>query len=119
MNDEFPAYAADAMIRIAPNDPICSVAYGWRLRNDATPARRAAAALRIGSFGERAAAEVPVLRSMLTHDRKQVRWEVITALGMIGPKAKSAVPDLKKILASEDKGSAARARAALRQIEKK
>ena len=115
--DEFPARASEAMIRIAPNDPLCAAAYAWRLAHDPTDSNRAAAALRLGSFGVAAAQEVPILRKALTDKSARVRWEVITGLGMIGPAAKSAVADLKKILAGKDKAAAARAKAALRQIE--
>ena len=62
---------------------------------------------------------MPTLQKALADKSPRVRWEVITALGMIGPPAKAAVKDLTKILAGEDKAAAARARAALRQITPK
>ena len=47
------------------------------------------------------------------------RAEVITTLGIVGPRAAAAAPVLKKIAAGSDKRLAALARAALRSLETK
>ena len=45
-----------------------------------------------------------------------VSVEAITALGMIGPAAKDAIPTLEKLTEHEDPQIAERAKAALRQV---
>ena len=42
--------------------------------------------------------------------------EAITAMGMIGPAAKDAIPALEVLAENEDRQIAARAKAALRQV---
>jgi uncharacterized protein YjeT (DUF2065 family) len=117
-SDGFAGRAADAMIKIAPSDPRCSVAYGWRLRESRSPQERSRAALRIGSFGAAGADEVPTLIAALDDADKRVRWEVITAIGMLGATAKAAIPRLEAIVGGTAKAAAARARAALKQIRR-
>ena len=45
-----------------------------------------------------------------------VARDAITALGMIGPAAKDAIPTLEKLAEHDDAQIAARAKAALRQV---
>jgi HEAT repeat protein len=114
--DDFPRRAAEAMIRIAPRDARCAVAYGHRLKHANGENERAEAALRIGSFGEAAKGEVRTLIAALRDKSQRVRCETVTALGMIGPDAKAAIPKLRRLSESDNKALAVRARAALRQI---
>ena len=116
--DDFQPRAAAAMIAIAPGDPRCAVAYGWRVQHGASATERAQAALRLGSFGKASADQVPELIAALGDETPRVVWEVITALGMIGPSAKSAIPKLKKLSEAKDKAIAVRAKAALKQVER-
>jgi hypothetical protein len=118
--DDFRSRAAEAMIQIAPNDPRCAVAYSYRLMQAPTETERAEAALRIGAFGKAAKTEVKTLiTSAATSYQKsdRVRCESITALGMIGPDAKDAIPELKRLSESKNTAIAVRAKAALKQIE--
>jgi HEAT repeat protein len=114
--DDFLRRAAEAMIRIAPRDPRCAVAYGYRLKHAKTETERARAALQIGGFGKAAKGEVRTLISALGDKSQRVRCETITALGMIGPDAKAAIPKLTRLSKSDDKALAVRAGAALKQI---
>jgi len=120
--DEFIQDAAETMIRIAPNDARCAVAYSYRLMQAPTEAERSEAALRIGAFGKAAKSEVHTLiaSTATNHQPSQrVRCESITALGMIGADAKEAIPALERLCNSEDQAIAVRARAALRQIRRR
>jgi hypothetical protein len=83
------------------------------------PAVRHRAVLELGSFGEKVGAKgVGALARAIMDQDKLVAWDAITALGMIGPKAKAAVPRLEGLARSQDKAKVARAQAALRQIRK-
>lgn len=117
--DTFAATAAEAILKINPRDPKSAPAWAYRLQHGALKTERAQAALMIGSFGEKAKGQVSALIKALKDRSKQVRCEVITALGMIGPDASAAVPNLLELGASEDQAIAVRAKAALKQISKK
>jgi HEAT repeat protein len=56
-----------------------------------------------------------LIEELASRDTRVVQ-EAITALGMIGPAAKDAIPTLEKLTGHEDKQVAERAKAALRQI---
>lgn len=114
--DDFSRRAAEAMIQIAPDDPRSAVAYGYRLTHAHSAGERAQAALAIGSFGKAAKNEVRTLIVALADKSHRVRCETITALGMIGPEAKAAIPRLAQLAESDDKAVAVRAEAALGQI---
>jgi hypothetical protein len=116
--DEFPARAARAMIKIAPGDPRCAVGYGWQLKKSLRPAERSRAALQLGSFGKAAKDELPTLIAALEDADKRVRWEVITAIGMLGPTAKAAIGQLGKFVGGDDRAASARAKAAIKQINR-
>ena len=51
------------------------------------------------------------------HTPESVEVEAVTVLGMIGPKAREAIPTLKKLVRGSDTQLAARAKAALARIE--
>ena len=104
------------MIRIAPGDSRCAVAYGHRLMHAKSETERAEAALRIGACGKAAKDEVRTLIIALKDKSQRVRCETITALGMIGPHAHAAIPSLEGLAKSDHKAIAVRAQAALKQI---
>ena len=104
------------MIKIAPGDPRCAVAYGYRLLHSGSENERAAAALQIGALGKTATREVPTLIAALKDKSQRVRCETITALGMFGPDANKAVAKLQQLAVSDEKAIAVRAQAALKQI---
>ena len=58
----------------------------------------------------------PHLAEQLTNKDVRVVQVAITALGMIGPAAKEAIPTLEKLMEHEDPHIVERAKAALRQI---
>ncbi len=67
-------------------------------------------------MGEQSVDFIPELIK-LTHDRNRlVAHEAITALGMIGPAAKDAIPTLEKLTDHEDTQISERAKAALRLL---
>ncbi len=108
--------AAIAIARIAPHDP--EAVQGLRyLLVDGRRVERARAARSLAAFGPQAAPAVPgLIKSLHDHDPRVVR-EAITALGVVGPDAATAKWELQELTKHEDKQIAARARAALRQIE--
>ncbi len=59
---------------------------------------------------------VPHLIEELEGEDSRVVQEAITALGMIGPAAKEAIPTLEKLTEHDDPQIAQRAKAALRQV---
>ena len=54
---------------------------------------------------------------MAKREDKVIQREAVTVLGMIGPKAREAIPTLKKLARGGDKQLAARAKAALLRID--
>ena len=76
------------------------------------------AAMMLGRFGADAVGAVPQLIDALDDKNQAVVGQAVVALGMIGPKAKDAVPHLERLATSRDKGIAAMTRAALKQIQK-
>lgn len=82
------------------------------------PAVRQRAVLELGSLGAEVGARgVRALQGAIFDQDKLVSWDAITALGMIGPAAKAAVPRLEALTLGQDKAKAARAEAALRRIQ--
>ncbi len=61
-------------------------------------------------------ADVPHFIEELVDEEMRVVQEAITALGMIGPAAKDAIPKLEKLTQHDDPQIAERAKAALRQV---
>ena len=59
---------------------------------------------------------MPHLIEELVDEDMRLVQETITALGMIGPAAKDAIPTLEKLAEHDDPQIAERAKAALRQI---
>ncbi|MHC4078203.1 MAG: HEAT repeat domain-containing protein, partial [Planctomycetota bacterium] len=83
------------------------------------PAVRQRSVLQLGAAGDQLGDDgVRALRGATFDRDKLVAWDAITALGMIGPAARRAVPRLQTLAAGEDKAKAARAAAALRQIQR-
>ena len=79
------------------------------------------AAIRLGQRGpegEEVAHAVAALVEALGDEESRVVAEAITALGMFGPEAESAVPALEERTGHGDAQIAERAKAALRQIRK-
>ncbi len=74
------------------------------------------AALDLGQLQDLAEKIVPHLLEELTDEDVRVAREAITALGMIGPAAKEAIPTLEKLTEHDDRQIAERAKAALRQV---
>ena len=70
-------------------------------------------------MGPRVLQAVPELLSAADADNARLAREAITALGMIGPDAKEAIPALEKLTGHVDSQVDERAKAALRQIRGK
>lgn len=84
------------------------------------PAVRQRAALALGALGQRVPlSAVQLLEDRISDDDALVAWDAITALGMIGPAASSAIPRLRQLAAGQDKPKAVRAQSALRSIERR
>ena len=86
------------------------------LRRHAADNVRRFHALAIGAPGKAAVQAVPQLVTVLERSKGRVAEDVITALGMIGPAAKKALPALQRLASHKEAGVRARARAALRSI---
>ncbi len=108
--------AAQAMVAIAPDDPRSSGAYGYLAAHHYDPRVRSKSALSAGYFGSAGESSVPFLLTALSDVDEIVVHEAITALGMIGPAAKDAIPTLEKLTEHDDPQIAERAKAALRQV---
>ena len=93
-------------------------AYEHQLLHGGLEERRRAA-MALGRRGADAKHAVPTLIRALQDEEPLVIREVITALSMIGPAAKDAIPALEKLIDHQDKQIAERAKAALRQIRGK
>ena len=59
------------------------------------------------------------MQTAINDDSLLVAREAVTALGMIGPAAKDAIPALEKLTDHKDKQIVERAKVALRQITEK
>ena len=110
--------AARTMLAIAPRDPRSSTAYGYFAAHHYDPEVRARSALAAAALSDQSDSCVRYVIEALSDDNRAVVREVITALGMIGPAAKDAVPTLEKLTEHEDKQIAERAKAALRHMRK-
>ncbi len=77
---------------------------------------RVHAALFLGQLQEIPGIVVPHLLAELPVGHPRLVQEIITALGMIGPAAKDAIPTLEKLTEHDDPQIAERAKAALRQV---
>ncbi len=108
--------AARAMVAIGPDDPRSSIAYGYLAAHHYDPKMRAQSALAAASFSGQSEACIRYVIEAVSDSNPAVVREAITALGMIGPAAKDAIPTLEKLTEHEDKQIAERAKAALRQI---
>jgi hypothetical protein len=87
-----------------------------QLLHDSDEQVRLEAVVFLGGLGDQAKLAVPQLMQVLGDKSARIRLEAITALGMIGPAAKDAIPTLEKLTEHEDRQTAERARAALRQV---
>ena len=108
----------DAILRIAPEASQAISVYAHRITKGDLSTRKDCA-LVLGRFGSEAAPAVPALVASLEWGRGALHAEVITALGMIGPAAKDAIPTLEKLTEHEDRQIAERAKAALRQVQRR
>ncbi len=71
---------------------------------------------RVDNNTEQGPPDVHILVAALGDSDVVVAREAITALGMIGPAAKDAIPTLERLAEHEDRQIAERAKAALRQV---
>ena len=103
-----------AMVSIGRDDPASSVAHAYRLGHQDAKVRLSA----VKSLQSmRDPDTVPTLVRTLEDPLDLVILrEAITALGMIGPAAKDAIPTLEKLAEHHDPQIAERAKAALRQV---
>ena len=109
---------AKAIVSIAPDSDAAVSAHLCLVRHgDAV--QRFLACRRLGQLQCDAARCGRALLEVLTDPNPYVVREALTALGMIGPAAKEAIPALEKLTNHEDKQIAERAKAALKQIREK
>lgn len=120
---EIRAKAALLLQRVAPGKRLPAAALVALLRNP-DPAIRRRSVLAIGALGSSKNADEEidetVVRALIkaTGDSdKMVGWDAITALGMLGPRARSAIRVLQSFVATANKPTAVRSRSALRQIQ--
>ncbi len=117
MDDQIRIAAANALVRIAPEDPDTIPAY-LVLLDTRRPDLRREAVMALGRQGEAAAEAIPQLLQMTRDADSRIAGEAITALGMMGRVAKDAIPALEKLAEHTDVQIAQRARVALRQIRR-
>ncbi len=103
-----------AMVSIGPDDPASSVAHAYRLRHH-DAAVRLSSAQALQNMKDPATVQA-LIQSLAEETVIHIRYEAITALGMIGPAAKDAIPTLEKLPSHDDPQIAHRAKAALRQV---
>lgn len=116
--DQIRGKAAVLLMKLGAAKDIPPAAYLPLLKHE-DPAVRQRAVLELGAMGEKVDSKsISALAQAVSDRDKLVAWDAITALGMIGARAKAAVPRLKGIARGQDKPRAARAEAALRQIQK-
>jgi len=116
--DRIRIKAALLLMKLGAGKDIPVAAHVQLLKHE-DPAVRQRAVLELGSHGDNVGAKGIQALQLATTDRdKLVAWDAITALGMIGPAAKAAVPRLEALARGQDKAKAARADAALRRIKK-
>ena len=108
--------AAEAIVELAPKSPEAGAAFGYLVQCKPNPAEALRAIVTLGQAGH-ATGAVPYLLEILEGDGDaRLLAEVITALGMIGPSAKDAIPTLENLTEHRDPQIAERAKAALRQV---
>jgi HEAT repeat protein len=110
------AQVARAIVRMAPDDKRALKAYEYLLERPIS-AERLDALVAMRQAGPLAEKLLPFLLRMAQREDLVIQREAVTILGMIGPKAKAAIPTLKKLVLGTDKQLAARAKAALAQID--
>ena len=106
---------ADALLLAAETPRESALGHLHKLHHGDERAR-IRAAIFLGQQQELAPDIVPHLVEELSNDNTRVVQEAITALGMLGPAARDALPTLEKLTEHEDRQIAERAKAALRQI---
>ena len=105
--------AARALSALVPQDP---VAAACRALREPDAVDRSHAEQVLASLGSGAAEAVSYLLPTLKGTDPRELGAAITALGMIGPAAKDAIPTLEKLTEHEDPQIAERAKAALTQV---
>ncbi len=111
--------ATEALARIAPLTPEAIAGHRLRLRGggNVRPEYRISSVSALVILGSSAVVEaVPELVAAARSENTPLASEAITALGMIGPAAKEAIPTLEKLTEHDDPQIAERAKAALRQV---
>jgi hypothetical protein len=117
--DRIRIKAALLLMKLGVSKDIPVAAHVQLLQHE-DPAVRQRAVLELGSLGDKVGTKgIRALARAVSDQDKLVAWDAITALGMIGPAARSAVPRLEGLAIGKDKARAARAAAALRQIRKR
>jgi hypothetical protein len=107
--------ASRAIASIAPRHRDAVAAHIHQLQS-VDPRERLRAAMHLGAMGEAGEAGVkPLCESTRDADRR-VALSAVTALGMIGPSAKWAVPTLEVLAAHREPAFSRRAKAALKSI---
>ena len=106
---------ADALLLVAETQEESLLAHLYKLHEGDTT-DRIRRALLLGQMKDLATDVTPHLIEELAEKDRRVVQEAITALGMIGPAAKDAIPTLEKLTEHEDPQIAQRAKAALRQV---
>ena len=115
LSDNFRETTSRILVWLARNDPRIAPAYAYRLIHHPVTLIRRESARALGGFGSQSGGFVEDLVKAI-QDSAPVAREAITALGMIGPAAKDAIPTLEKLTEHADPQIAERAKAALRQI---
>ena len=106
---------ADELVSVGSTPKERLSGYLYKL-HEGDPETRVLAALILGQTPELATDALQhLLEELLDEDLRLVQ-EAITALGIIGPAAKDAIPTLEKFAEHEDPQIAERAKAALRQM---
>ncbi len=111
MNDRL----ADALLLAARTPEEGLAAHLYKLRKGDLESRVRAASV-LGQLRQSALNVLPHLIEALADEEPRVVQEAITSIGLLGPAAESAIPDLERLTEHPDPQIAERAKAALRQV---
>ncbi len=106
---------ADALLAVSKTPEDSLLGHIYKLHEGDSVSRNRHALI-LAQMKSAATVVVPRLIEELMDQDMRVVQETITALGMIGPAAKDAIPALEKLTEHDDRQIAERAKAALRQI---
>lgn len=111
--------ASAAVARIDPDHPEAVRGLARMVEAADDPRERVGAAAALGRHGQLASEHVPALLHALDSDDDRLVAEAVTALGMIGVGSKPVVARLRVLSEDSRSAIAARAKAALRALEKR